>query len=90
MLLARIQDRIWPMQVSANASRRPTLSSLSVYRTTSRTALERFQLASVDSAASDSRSDRVWARIWFALAACLVELVGEAVGPGGCFPINEK
>jgi hypothetical protein len=90
MLLARILDRIWPMQVSANASKRAMLSNFSVYKTTSRTASESLRLASVDSAASTSRSDRALVRIWLATAALSDELAGETVRPAGCFRVNEN
>ena len=89
MLLARILDRIWPTQESARASRRLIFSSLSVYRTTSRTASESFLLATVDSVASISRSNRASVRIWLAVAACSVELADGTVGPGGCFRVSE-
>jgi hypothetical protein len=90
ILLARILERIWPMHVSANASKRAILSSFSVYTTTSRTASESLRLVSVDSAASTSRNDRALVRIWLATATLLDELAGEAVRPGACFYVNEK
>lgn len=88
MLLARILDRIWPMQVSANASKRLRLSNFSVYTMTSRTASESFLLASVDSEASVSRSDCASVRILLAIATCSVWLAGEPVSPGGCLHVN--
>jgi hypothetical protein len=90
MLLARILDRMWPMQESASMSRRLMFSNFSVYMTTSRTASESFLLASVDSAARASRSERALVRIWLAVVACSAEVADEVVNPGGYSQVSKN